>query len=223
MKKIEFEYADIIAPCTVLIRNLQFEDDESATGIIAFGEIIASGKTMNELMKHVPKPEPLNDLKSLMKLAGREGIIECNEESFVDEINSYPEEDFLRDLDISADLDLEQIEKEIFLEEDPYYYNVNLEPYYLDNLITDLDVFATSYSTIFFISNDKIEVKEYILERIDALKNKGYSDYKIFQIIHYRYLENMLEIQIPGMHYGSEMLEYIHTILPAEITHFYNL
>ena len=109
------------------------------------------------------------------------------------------------------------------IEEDPYYYNVNLEPYYLDNLITDLDVFATSYSTIFFISNDKIEVKEYILERIDALKNKGYSDYKIFQIIHYRYLENMLEIQMPGMHYGSEMLEYIHTILPAEITHFYNL
>ena len=220
MLKTKFDYSIVKAPCLALIQNLEFYNNESLEKI-EFGQLIATDESFSALKKQVPKPKQLNDLKSIMKLAGRENLIECMDDSLVDEINDYPEEEFLEDFDLSKEMGIKEMEKQLFGDDDPYYFNVNLEPYHLTHHIKDLDVFGESYTIVFFIPNDKIRVKEFILDRINALKLKDKSNFEIFEVIHYRYLENIIESSDKEI-YGQEMFEYIHEILPPEISAFFN-
>ena len=220
MLKTKFDYSIVKAPCLALIQNLEFYNNESLEKI-EFGQLIATDESFSALKKQVPKPKQLNDLKSIMKLAGRENLIECMDDSLVDEINDYPEEEFLEDFDLSKEMGIKEMEKQLFGDDDPYYFNVDLEPYHLTHLIKDLDVFQESYTIVFFIPNDKVRVKEFILDRINALKLKDKSNFEIFEVIHYRYLENSIESSDKEI-YGQEMFEYIHEILPPEISAFFN-
>ena len=208
------------APCLALIHNLEFYFNESHEKI-EFGTLIAMSDSFSALKNQVPTPKRLNDLKSIMKLAGRENLFECMDDCFIDEINDYSEEDFLVDFELSRNMDIREIEKELFGESDPYYFNVYLEPYHYTHLIKDLDVFEESYTIVFFVPNDRLKVKEFILGRIKALKQKGKSNFEIFQVIHYRYLENIIESSDKEV-YGQEMYEYIQEILPREISVFFN-
>ena len=220
MLKTKFDYSIVKAPCLALIQNLEFYNNESLEKI-EFGQLIATDESFSALKKQVPKPKQLNDLKSIMKLAGRENLIECMDDSLVDEINDYPEEEFLEDFDLSKEMGIKEMEKQLFGDDDPYYFNVDLEPYHLTHLIKDLDVFQESYTIVFFIPNDKVRVKEFILDRINALKLKDKSNFEIFEVIHYRYLENIIESSDKEI-YGQEMFEYIHERLPPEISAFFN-
>jgi len=220
MFKEKFDYSMVESPCLALIHNLEFYNNESHEKI-EFGTLISMSDSFSELKKQVPTPKKLNDLKSVMKLAGRENLIECMDDCLIDEINDYPEKEFLEDFELSKDLGIREIEKELFGENDPYYFNVDLEPYHLTHLIKDIDVFEESYTIVFFVPNDKVKVKEFILGRVNALKQKGKSNYEIFKVIHYRYLENIIESSDKEA-YGQEIFEYIHEILPSEISEFFN-
>jgi len=220
MVKTKFDYSQLKAPCLALIHNLEFYNNESCEKI-EYGQLIAMDDSYSALKKQVPKPKQLNDLKSIMKLAGREELIESMDDSLIDEINDYSEEEFLEDFELSKEMGIKEIEKELFGEDDPYYFNVNLEPYHLTHLVKDIDVFEESFTIVFFIPNDKIRVKEYLLNHIKELKEKGKSDFEIFQIIHYRFLENIIEASDKEV-YGQEIFEYIHEMLPPEISAFFN-
>ena len=98
MLKTKFDYSIVKAPCLALIQNLEFYNNESLEKI-EFGQLIDTDDSFSTLKKQVPKPKQLNDLKSIMKLAGRENLIECMDDSLIDEINDYPEEEFLEDFD----------------------------------------------------------------------------------------------------------------------------
>ncbi len=220
MVKTKFDYSQLKAPCLALIHNLEFYNNESCEKI-EYGQLIAIDDSFSALKKQVPKPKQLNDLKSIMKLAGREELIECMDDSLIDEINEYSEEEFLEDFELSKEMGIKEIEKELFGEDDPYYFNVNLEPYHLTHLLKDIDVFEESFTIVFFIPNDKIQVQEYLLNHINELKEKGKSNFEIFQIIHYHFLENIIESSDKEV-YGQEIFEYIHEILPPEISAFFN-
>lgn len=220
MIKTTFDYSLLKAPCLALIHNLEFHNNESNEKI-EFGQLIAMDDSYGVLKNQVPKPKQLNDLKSIMKLARRENLFECMDDCFIDEINDYAEEDFLVDFELSENMGMREIEKALFGENDPYYFNVNLEPYHLTHLMKDLDVFGESYTIVFFVPNDKEKVKEFILNRISALKRKDKSNYEIFKVIHYCYLENSIESSDKEV-YGQEIFEYIHEILPPEISAFFN-
>ena len=220
MIKTRFDYSLLKAPCLALIHNLEFFNNESLEKI-EFGQLIATDESFSALKKQVPKPKQLNDLKSIMKLAGRENLIECMDDSLIEEINDYPEEEFLEDFELSKEMGIKEMEKQLFGEDDPYYFNVNLEPYHFTHLMKDLDVFGESYTIVFFVPNDKVKVKEFILNRINALKRKDKSNYEIFKVIHYCYLENSIESSDKEV-YGQEIFEYIHEILPPEISAFFN-
>ena len=220
MIKTTFDYSLLKAPCLALIHNLEFHNNESNEKI-EFGQLIAMDDSYGVLKNQVPKPKQLNDLKSIMKLARRENLFECMDDCFIDEINDYAEEDFLVEFELSENMGMREIEKALFGENDPYYFNVNLEPYHLTHLMKDLDVFGESYTIVFFVPNDKEKVKEFILNRISALKRKDKSNYEIFKVIHYCYLENSIESSDKEV-YGQEIFEYIHEILPPEISAFFN-
>lgn len=220
MFKTKFDYSMVEAPCLALIHNLEFYHNDSHEKI-EFGTVISMSDSFSALKNQVPKPKRLNDLKSIMKLAGRENLFECLDDCFIDEINDYSEEDFLVDFELSRNMSIKEIEKELFGENDPYYFNLDLAPYHFTHLIKDMDVFEESYTIVFFVPNDIVKVKEFILGRINALKEQGKGDFEIFKIIHYRYLENILESSGKEV-YGQEIFEYIHEILPPEISVFFN-
>ena len=216
MRYKKFDYTKLTLPCLALVRNLKFEDDENGMGKLEFGDIIKISKIRKELIDLIPEPNPIKTRKQLKRLIFREELLDMMMDDFdtLEEVDACPLKEIFMDIDFSKSID--HIVDEMF-DNDPYYFNCNMNQYFEQYKIKDRDIFNESYVIGFFVSSNYEANFDYLKAVAVSMMKSGYSASKAINHLHYFYLEQMLEGEWNEDMSVQDMFERLNEDLPKFI------